>query len=234
MTQPDPSWEAVETFPAGASTYETRVWMSDGDRVWMGWRDAEGWQDAAEWAGDNKDARFGGSFAVREAKLVPTLWSARLPENHIDLPEELDDAGQALSDAVDEDALPVQGAMWVHDGERWVYLLVTPEIDLVYAAVPAIFRSGRISQAMILDDVLVVGPYNYMFQLVVKLVKSFGRGRREFRGEIRGRHTTDDGTSLVFWLRPNAVIYRSLKTVDGSDFHRPDTAATLMRAEALQ
>lgn len=45
------------------------------------------------------------------------------------------------------------------------------------------------------------------------------------RALTTGRHTTDDGTNLKFWFRPNAVIYRALKTVDGSDFKRPASGA---------
>lgn len=229
-------WSPAETAPIGCR--EEHVYLTDGKMIWMGWWDGEKWWDTAEYAGENLSMHGYPTHKDWYAR-KPSMWQPSLPENYVPLPEEIDHAGQQLIGAVDEDKLPAQGAMWVlSDLGRWEYLLVTPDIDLVRDRLLDIFRSGRISQAMTIDDVKVVGPNNYTFQLLVKFAKVNFGGRAEFRGpEARGDHVADDGTPLVFWFRPNAVVYRALKTVDGSDFIRPTTNQhpdIVGRAQAFQ
>jgi hypothetical protein len=188
----------------------------------MGWWDGEKWWDTAEYAGENLSMHGYPTHKDWYAR-KPSMWQPSLPENYVPLPEELDHAGRQLIDAVDEDKMPAQGAIWfLSDEGRWVYLLITPDTKLLRDRLPDIFRSGRVSQAMTIDDVRVLGPNNYTFQLIVKYSKVISSGRAQYRNpEIRGNHFSDDKTFLTYWFRPNAVVYRALKTVDGSDFNRP-------------
>jgi hypothetical protein len=141
--------------------------------IWQGWRDADGWGDARE---TNRGGTFGSTARI------PTHWAPRLPKYTVE-------AGKQLVSAADEEELPVQGAMWAHspktgsifqtltrEGVRgryphskgWKYLLATPDITKVRDRLPELFRSGRILQAMVIDDVAVVCPENPMFQLLTK------------------------------------------------------------------
>jgi hypothetical protein len=79
------------------------------------------------------------------------------------LPEEIDHAGKQLIDVVDEEKLPAQAGIWAHSPQKgWKYLLITPDIEMVQGRLPDLFRSGRISQAKLLDDVKVDHPGNYV------------------------------------------------------------------------
>lgn len=211
-----------------------RVYLRRGDDIWMGWRDETGWCDASE---VNKGRGFG------SRKFIPLEWAPSLREFTVELPEERGEAGEQLLGAVDEEKLPIQGAMWAHspnigdgfmtissDGKigtyprafGWKYLLVTPDVGLVRDRLPDIFRNGKISQAMVIDDVDIVGPGDPMFQLLAKWIKvKINGGKAEFVGSQHvWRHEADDGTIILCEMRCNAVVYRSLKTVDGSDFVR--------------
>jgi hypothetical protein len=137
----------------------------------------------------------------------------------IEIAPELESAGKQLIEAVDEAALPAQGGMWVETNLGWKYLLVTSDTDGVEKALPEIFRSGKVSQAMVAEDVIVTTPEHPMFKLISKLVKVNRGGKAIFQGtRIAGKWGSTD---LDFRLY--AVVYRSLLTDDGSDFIRPDT-----------
>lgn len=249
-----------------------RVYLGNEIGMWMGWQEGGQWHDAGETSGRWEKNGFFGS-----KNRVPTWWSPALPEFEVSLPEGRDAAAKQLIDAVDDDALPLQGAAWVHspnheavfgtlspDGavgtyplrRGWRCLLVTPEVGLIEQRLPILFRSGKISQAMVIDDIDVVGPNNPMFQLLWKLgeagpsvwrtrvlqnkdendynlsiEKYRGHNRYEYNGcPVVWKLDADDGTIIYCEMRCNAVVYRSLKTVDGSDFRWPtppvDLAAT--------
>jgi hypothetical protein len=137
----------------------------------------------------------------------------------IEIAPELESSGKQLLEAVDEASLPAQGGMWIHDDTEWKYLLVTSDTESVEKALPEIFRSGKVSQAMVADDVVICSPDNPMFKLISKLVKVNRGGKAVFQGtRIAGKWG-----SIDLDLRLHAVVYRSLLTDDGSDFVRPDT-----------
>lgn len=227
---------SISTFPESANSLQSRVYVGDDKDLWMGWRDETGWRDAYEL---NKHP------LLESRNRVPTWWSPSLREFTVELPEERGEAGEQLLGAVDNEKLPVQGAMWAHspnigDGfmtiapDRkirayprpfgWKYLLVTPNVNLVRDRLPSIFRSGKVSQAMVIDDVDVVGAGDPMFQLLAKWIKvDINGGKSEFKGSQHvWSHEADDGTVIFCEMRCNAVVYRSLKTIDGSDFKRPE------------
>lgn len=224
-----------------------RVYLRNGDDIWMGWRDETGWRDASQvstkWQED-------GHFAKRG--FAPLEWAPSLREFTVGLPEERGEAGEQLLGAVDEEKLPIQGAMWAHspnigdgfmtissDGKigtyprafGWKYLLVTLDVGLVRDRLPDIFRSGKISQAMVIDDVDIVGPGDPMFQLLAKWVKvNINGGKAEFNGSQHvWRHEADDGTIILCEMRCNAVVYRSLKTADGADLKQQHELANQAR-----
>lgn len=199
-----------------------RVYLKNGPDLWMGWRDKNGWQDAANASGSGDIHRTN-----------PLEWAPSLPEFTVPLPEEVDGAGRQLERAVDEAALPVLGAMWTHspnqgaifarvapDGSMkgyprprgWRYLLVTPDVGMVRDKLPEIFRSGKISQSMVIDDVDIVGPDDPMFILLEYWSGTSGRSKTEFVGSQHVQTLVRDGALIFCEMRCNAVIYRSLKT----------------------
>lgn len=230
----------IDSFPESANSFLKRVYLRNGDDIWMGWKDETGWRDAAE---INKHE------GLEPRNFVPIEWAPSLREFTVELPEERSDAGRQLLGAVDGAKLPIQGAMWAHspnigdgfveikpDGTKrgyprpfgWKYLLVTPDVNKVKKKLPGIFRSGKVSQAMTIDDVEVVGPGDPMFQLLAKWIKvNYDGGTAEFNGSQHvWRHETEDGTVIHCEMRCNAQVYRSLLNIDGSDFKKPDDRLT--------
>lgn len=198
----------IDTADPSATGLKKNVWLSDGAHIWGGYHNGIEWVDRDDHP-LHLTKRYG----------QPTLWMPMLPEDTQILPTEKDDAGQQLLGAIDEDRLPVQGSMWVHGPEGWKNFLVSPEPRTIIDALPDIFDSRRVSQAMVMEDVVVVDPNDHTFQVLSKWQVNFN-GRAEIEGTeyMLFGFECDNGDKFNLRTRINAVVYRSLKTIDGSDF----------------